>query len=159
MGLTFWIQVVPVVVLLILGFSVGTVVERAHFRRLRRREQALRDVLVTDVQTLPAGCVMQRCGLVVGEVVIASDYFKTFAANLRKLVGGELRSFETLMTRARREAIVRMTESARRMGANRVVNVRLATSNIGAIGRRRAAAMVEVYAYGTAVYVPAAPPR
>lgn len=159
MGFGFLVQVVPVIVLLILGFSIGTVVERAHFKRLAAREAALSDMLVTNLRRPPEGVDARTCGLVVGEVVIASDYFKTFAAALRKLIGGELRTFESLMVRARREALLRMLESAERMGANSVINVRFATSNIGSVGRRRAAAMVEMYAYGTAIHVsPAATP-
>ncbi len=157
MGFQFLIQILPVVVLLILGFSVGTLVERAHFKRLAVREAALSDMLVTDLRSLPGGTGARTFGLVTGEVVIASDYFKTFAASLRKLIGGELKTFESLMMRARREALLRMMESAKRLGANGVANVRYATSNIGSMGRRRAAAMVEMYAYGTAIYVPAPP--
>ena len=159
MGFQFWIQVGPVIVLLILGFSVGTLVERAHLKRLQARETALSRMLVTDLRKLPPGCAATPCGLVTGEVVIASDYFKTFAAAIRKIVGGELRTFESLMVRARREALLRMMESARRMGANAVVNVRYSTSNIGSMRRRRAAAMVEMYAYGTAIYIPPQPHR
>lgn len=150
----FWIQIGPVILLLILGLSIGTFVERLHFRRLAAREAALSHILVTDLRTLPPGCAVEPFGLVTGEVVISSDYFKTFAASLKKLIGGELRTFETLMERARREALVRALESADRMGANRLVNVRFATSNIGSMKRKRMAAMVEMYAYGTAIYVP-----
>ena len=153
MGFQFWIQAVPFVVLLILGISIGGFVERAHFRRLARREDALRHILVTDLKTLPPGGSAKCYGLVEGEVVIASDYFKTFAAGIRKMLGGELRTYETLMERARREALVRMTEAAQRMGANHVMNVRFTSSSIGGTGRSRAAAMVEVYAYGTAIHV------
>ena len=152
MGPQFWIQFVPIIVLLVLGFTVGGLVERAHFKRLAVREAALSHMLVTDLRTLPAGCG-PPCGMVTGEVVIASDYFKTFAAALRKLVGGELRTFETLMERARREAMVRMLEAAHQQGANAVVNVRFATSNIGSMRRKKAAAMVEMYAYGTALRI------
>lgn len=157
MGWEFWLQVAPIAVLLVFGFTVGGIVERAHFRRLKEREAALRDMIVTDLKSFPAGHASQPFGLVTGQVVIASDYFKTFAAGLKKLIGGNLRTYESLMERARREALVRMMESARQMGANRVINVRFSTSNIGSGGpqrRRRGAAMVEMYAYGTAVYVP-----
>ena len=157
MGLPFWLQVAPVAVLLVFGFTIGGIVERAHFRRLKEREAALHDMIVTDTKAFPSGYAPQPFGLVTGQVVIASDYFKTFAAGLRKLIGGDLRTYETLMERARREALVRMMESAKHMGANRVINVRFSTSNIGSGGaqrRRRGAAMVEMYAYGTAVYVP-----
>ena len=157
MSWQFWLQFAPFVVLLAFGFTIGGIVERAHFRRLQVREDALRDMIVTDVKTFPPRCASEPFGMVMGQVVIASDYFKTFAAGLRKLVGGDLRAYETLMERARREALVRMLESARQMGANYVVNVRFATSNIGSGGahrRRRGAAMVEMYVYGTAVFVP-----
>ena len=86
MGFQFLIQVLPVIVLLILGFSVGTLVERAHFKRLAIREAALSDMLVTDLRSIPGGTDARTYGLVTGEVVIASDYFKTFAATLRKLI-------------------------------------------------------------------------
>ena len=57
------------------------------------------------------------------------------------------------MERARREAVLRMMESAQRLGANQVVNVRMASSDIGSGKRRRPAAMVEMYACGTALKV------
>ncbi len=153
--MAFWFQVIPVLVVLVLALFVGTFVERRHFRSLATREAQFRDMLVTDTGRLPVGCAAVPFGLVIGEVVVASDYFKTFVANLKKLVGGELRTFETLMERARREALLRLMERARAMGANRVLNVRFASSNIGGTSRRRKnAAMVEMYAYGTAIYVP-----
>ncbi len=159
MGSVFFFQVLPILALLILGFSIGTIVERAHFRRLDARERALDDMLVTDLRSPPSGAKVENRGLVTGEAVIASDYFKTFAASLRKLVGGELHTFESLMVRARREALVRMLESARSGGANGVINVRFATSNIGSMRRNKKAAMVEMYAYGTAIHFEQPPSR
>jgi len=153
-GLQFWIQVVPFAVLLTLGFTVGGFMERRHLRRLNVMEAELADVIVTDLKVLPGGVSAQPCGLVTGEVVIASDYFKTVAAKIKGLFGGELRTFQTLMDRARREALVRLAQRAKAMGANHVYNVRFATSNIGAMRRKRASAMVELYAYGTAAYLP-----
>ena len=147
------IQLAVVLVLLAAGFSIGTLVERRHFRRLERREAALRHILVTDTRTLPPGCQRKPFGMVTGEVVVSADYFKTFAAQLKKIIGGELRTYETLMERARREALVRAMEAAQRMGANCVVNVRFATSIIGSLQRHGRAAMVEMYAYGTALCV------
>jgi uncharacterized protein YbjQ (UPF0145 family) len=148
------IQIGPVVLLLILGFSIGGWVERRHFRKLEQREAALTYMVLTDLKTLPEGCAGEPAELVTGEVVIASDYFKSFAANLKKLVGGELRTYESLLERGRREAILRMMEMAQRIGANAVYNVRLTTSNLGSVRRKKAAAMAEVLAYGTAVRLP-----
>jgi len=150
----FWLQILPILVLLLLGFTVGGFVERAHFKRLDEREVALRYMLVTDLKNPPQGLSARSCGLVVGEVVIGSDYFKTVAAKLKSLFGGELRTFQTLLTRARREALLRMMECAKQMGANGVINVRFESSNIGAMRGKKASAMVEMYAYGTAVFLP-----
>lgn len=153
--MAFWIQLLPFLILLIIGLFAGTFVERRHFASLAAREEEYRDMFVTDTKPIPHGCSGQAFGLVIGEVVVASDYFKTFVAGLKKLVGGELRTYESLMERARREALLRMMERARLIGANRVLNVRFASSSIGGMSRRRKkAAMVEMYAYGTAVYVP-----
>ena len=148
------LQIGPIVILLVLGFTVGGWRERRHFKNLARREAALGDMLLTDTKTPPEGCVGEPAELVVGEVVVGSDYFKSFTANLKKLVGGELRTFESLLERARREAIVRMMENAERLGANQVINIRLATSSISRMKRNKGAAMVEVLAYGTAISVP-----
>lgn len=149
----FWIQIVPVLVLLALGFGVGSFVERAHFRRLCKRESGVSDILLTDLRRALTDAEVTSLGMVFGEVVIASDYFKTFAASLRNIIGGQVRAYESLMERARREAILRMTESAQRLGANQVINIRLASSDIGSKKRRGSAAMVEIYAYGTAIRV------
>lgn len=147
------IQFAVPVALLIVGVSAGTWTERRHFRRLAIREAALKDMLCTDTRALPAGCTVHNKSMVVGEVVVASDYFKTFVSQLRKIVGGELRAFETLMERARREAAVRMLERAKSLGANGVINIRYASSNIGSMRGKRRAAMVEMYAYGTAIQI------
>jgi len=149
----FWFQILPILVLLALGFTVGGFVERAHFKRLDEREAALGDMLVTDLKRPPKGVSARSCGLVIAEVVIGSDYFKTMAAKLKSLFGGELRTFQTLLTRARREALLRMMEQAQQMGANAVINVRFASTNIGAMRRKKPSAMVELYAYGTAVFL------
>jgi uncharacterized protein YbjQ (UPF0145 family) len=134
-----------------IGFGVGTAIERAHFRDLARREEALRGIVVSNLRTAPSGFVVAPGQLVTGSVVISSDYFKTVAASLKKLIGGEVRSFERMMERARREALCRMLEDAQRRGARTVINVRYETSSIGGLGPQRMP-MAEVIAYGTALF-------
>jgi len=91
------IQFALPVALILVGVFAGKWTERRHFRRLAIRESALSDMLCTDTRSLPAGCTVRNKSMVVGEVVVASDYFKTFVSKLRRIVGGELRAFETLM--------------------------------------------------------------
>ena len=91
-----------------------------------------------------------QCDLVAGNVVVSIDYFKQVAAGLRSLIGGRVSAYETLLERARREAILRMKEDAINKGADAVFNVKLETSSITK-GRRQQIGCVEIYAYGTAI--------
>jgi uncharacterized protein YbjQ (UPF0145 family) len=131
-----------------LGLVVGKSVEYSHLRSLAQREEALRSMIATNLRRAPAG--HPATSGVSGSVVIGSDYFKTLVAGLKKLIGGEIRSYERMLERARREALCRMLESARAQGATTVVNVRYETSSIGGIGSK-SPPMAEVVAYGTAL--------
>jgi len=87
-------------------------------------------------------------------VTIASDAMKNWLARWRKLFGGEIRSYETLQRRARREACLRVVEQARAAGYNAVCNLRLDGVDVaGAATSPQAgkqAAIVSVIASGTA---------
>ena len=146
----FLLYVILPLLLLLSGLVIGSFVEAAHLRGLAVRESNLSGILVSDMKRLPENWLVSDPVLVVGEVVIATDYFKVFAASIRKLFGGRVRSYETLMERARREAIVRMLELARQSGANVVCNVRVETATIQGKQKGKSGG-VEVMAYGTAV--------
>ncbi len=139
-------------VLIGLGYTVGRWREQSHLKSLAIREEALGHIVVTDLKTVADPKTASSGSLVMGEAVIATDYFKSIATQLRNLIGGEMKSMQSLVDRARREAIVRMLEQADRAGATEVHNVRLETSNIrSATSRNKAAISVEMLAFGTAV--------
>ena len=138
--------------LLAVGFFNGRRVERKHLRQLDAREAAVGHLILTNTKFIPPELDFQRGELFVGEVVIASDYFKNFLAAIRGFFGGEIRSLETLLVRARREATLRVVEAAAAKGAVAVFNLRLETSNVGATKGKKKAAMGEIVAYGTACY-------
>jgi uncharacterized protein YbjQ (UPF0145 family) len=82
--------------------------------------------------------------------VISVVAFKRFVAGLRTLVGGPIRGYESLLDRARREAILRLKEDARARGFQAVVNVRLETTRIArARADGKGTVGVEVLAFGT----------
>lgn len=136
--------------LLFLAYFTGSYLERRHFASIRRREAETRDLMVFASKQLPADRPCRDARLVMGSVVISSDYFKTFLAGLRALIGGKIHAYETLLDRARREAILRMKEEAAASGANMVFNVKFETARIMS-GRGKGAISVEAFAYGTAV--------
>ena len=74
--------------------------------------------MVTDLRTVPPGMEPQSARLVMGATVVASDYLKTFLSGFRMVFGGEMKVLiSTMINRARREARLRMIESARQAGA------------------------------------------
>lgn len=138
-------------ILLILGIIFGSLNERRHHQQLRKDEAALAHIDVYTLKSVPkryAPELEDNAVLVTGSVVIAIDYFKQLAALLRRIVGGRLRSYESLVDRARREAIVRMQKEADALGASAIYNVRIEFSIIGQQPRMSGA---ELLAYGTAV--------
>jgi uncharacterized protein YbjQ (UPF0145 family) len=119
------------VALLLGGWLIGGRRERAHLRDLARREARNADILRTDLRAYgPADPAAGAC-LVTAEVVIGSDYCKAFFAGLRKLIGGNLRSYETLLERARREAVMRLVEQARSQRFDALCCIRVETSSVG----------------------------
>lgn len=137
-------------ILLVLGYVVGSKVESSHFQSLAMREQSLSGILVSDLKRVPPSWQVSDPVLVVGEVVIATDYFKVFTAGIRGLFGGHIVGYEKLVERARREAICRMLEKAQQSGANVVWNVRIETATISGKQKKKSGG-VEVIAYGTAM--------
>ena len=136
--------------LALIGLVVGRIIERRHYASIRRREQQAADILVFAVRFPPPSLVAPAMSLVSGSAVIADDYFKSLVASLHNLFGGRMRSYESLLDRARREAVLRMKAQARRAGAGMIVNVKMQTFAVP--GRRPGSTRaVEVLAYGTAL--------
>lgn len=143
------IELIVLVVLSTLGYFFGRLAERRHFASIIEREAKYRELLVFNEATLPPGN-WSAGPLVGGSVVVSVDYFKRLAAGLRALFGGRLTTYESLLERGRREALLRMKENALRVGATMVINVRLETASISK-GQGDQIGSVEVYAYGTAL--------
>ncbi|MCF6266739.1 MAG: YbjQ family protein [Desulfuromusa sp.] len=145
-------DLVIVLVLAILGYTVGSLAEKRHYRSIIKREkELLKMAVVTAEGSFPPGKVGSSA-LVSGSVVISIDYFKRLLAILRNIFGGRVKSYESLVDRARREAILRMKESARKQGANMIINMRLETATIGrSANKRKSVGSVEAIAYGTAI--------
>ncbi len=154
-----FINLAFIIVPIIIGLVVGSLVERRHYRSIRRRE--------TDTMAQPAvplglsalsGVTIERAHLVTGSTVVAMDAFKAVLAGLRFLFGGRVGGYESLIDRARREATLRMKVAAG--DADAILNVRLETFAIGGrFGGSGALTSVEAVAYGTAVWVGSGPKR
>jgi len=103
-------------------------------------------MIYTNVETIPGKQIVEHFGIVQGSTVRAKHLGRDFMASLKNIVGGELKGYTELLQDSREEAMQRMGEQARQMGANAVVNVRFATSSV-------AQGAAELFVYGTAVRV------
>jgi uncharacterized protein YbjQ (UPF0145 family) len=144
-------NLIILLVLISLGYVFGKLSERNHYKSIIEREKKLL-ALPTTSSKYPIGEAINinDSHLVQGNVVISVDYFKRMLAGLHNFFGGTVQSYETLLDRARREAILRLKESCPQ--ADQIINLRLETSSIYKGGKNSIGA-VEILAYGTAIYL------
>ena len=139
--------VVPVVGVLV-SWTVGGYLQRRHLAHIAERREALAGVVVTNLR-LPVGASPT---LVVGDAVISAGYLRGLLAKVKKIFGGELRSYRTIMFRAREEAQLRMLAAAQASGCDAVANVRIDTVDLATTTNKSnsPATYVAILASGTA---------
>jgi uncharacterized protein YbjQ (UPF0145 family) len=104
------------------------------------------EMIITNIETVPGKNIVEHFGMVSGNTIRAKHVGRDIMATLKNLVGGEIKSYTRLLQESREQAMERMIEQARQLGANAIVNVRLSTSSV-------AQGAAELYAYGTAVRI------
>ncbi|HDI11615.1 MAG TPA: YbjQ family protein [Candidatus Acetothermia bacterium] len=101
-------------------------------------------MIVTTTEGIPGHEVVEILGLVRGNTVRARHLGRDVLAGLRNVVGGEIKEYTEMLSKAREEALQRMISQAEELGADAVVGVRFTTS-------QTMAGAAEILAYGTAV--------
>jgi len=101
-------------------------------------------MIITTTETLPNREIIEILGVARGSTVRSRNAIRDFTAGLKNIVGGELTEYTKLQASSREQAMERMMKDAEKMGADAVINIRLATSVI-------AQGASEILAYGTAV--------
>jgi len=135
--------------LVALGFFAGRRAERKHYESIHAREARFLKLPAVSVRHWDEDREVAESKLVTGSVVISADYFKRLLAGLRNIFGGRMRSYESLVDRARREAILRLKEQW--PDADIIVNLRMETSTISDRKGQGGISCVELVAYGTAI--------
>ena len=103
-------------------------------------------MIITNVETVPGKVIVAHYGLVAGNTIRAKHLGRDIMTSLKNIFGGELKGYTELMKESRAQAVQRMIDNAKQLGANAIVNVRFSTSSVGQ-------GAAELYAYGTAVKV------
>ena len=102
-------------------------------------------ILVTT-PTIQNKEITDTLGIARGSTVRARNVGQDIFAGLKNLIGGEISEYTKLQAQSREQALPRMQEDAKQLGANAVVNVRLTTSMV-------MQGCSEILAYGTAVII------
>ena len=122
-------ELIAFIALVALGYFAGSLAERKHYASIESREEALLHLPSVTIRKVEDEGQVEKAQLVSGNAVISVDYFKRLLAGLRTLVGGRVKTYESLLDRARREAILRMKWQC--PGAEAIVGFRIETSTIG----------------------------
>lgn len=104
------------------------------------------DIIIVSTPYVPGYKITKTCGFTWGLIVRSRGLGGNVVAGLRTIFGGEIHEYTELLNESRSHALERMTDHARKMGANAVISVDFDSSEIGQ-------SMTEVLACGTAVIV------
>lgn len=140
------------VFVIILAMFTGTILEKKHYASIHEREEKYKRLPAIPSADFDFEHPVAETRMVCGSVVVSIDYFKKFLANLRNIFGGRISSYESLLDRGRREAILRMKEEF--PAADIIVNLRMETSSVSQgnmNSKSNSLGSIEVLAYGTAV--------
>lgn len=103
-------------------------------------------MLLSNLEAVPGKQIVEHLGLVSGSTVRSKHLGRDLMASLKNIAGGELKGYTELLNESRQEAVDRMIDQGKSLGANAIVNVRFSTSSV-------ASGAAELYVYGTAVRI------
>lgn len=103
-------------------------------------------MIVVTTESIAKKKVTRTLGIVKGNTVRACHLGEDIMAYVKNLVGGELAEYTEVIAQAREQALDRMVQEARDLGANAVLGLRFSTFYV-------TQGTAEIMAYGTAVCV------
>jgi uncharacterized protein YbjQ (UPF0145 family) len=104
------------------------------------------DSMTTTAFSLDGHRIVKNLGLVRGITVRSRSVIGNFGASIQSIFGGNITIYETLCEQAREQALEKMFQHARELGANAVIGVRYDATEL-------MPGITEVLCYGTAVLV------
>ncbi|MFW6084209.1 MAG: YbjQ family protein [Gemmatimonadota bacterium] len=101
-------------------------------------------MMITPSSEIAGRRVTESLGLVRGNTIRARHLGQDILAVFRNMIGGEVREYTKMMAESREQAIDRMIEEARSLGADAVINLRFTTAYV-------MGSAAEILVYGDAV--------
>ncbi len=103
-------------------------------------------MIISTLDYIVGKKIKQDLGIVKGNTVRARHIGHDFMAWLRNIVGGEIIDYTKMIAESREQAMDRMIQEAEELGAEAIINIQFATSEV----MRNAA---EILVFGNAVLV------
>ena len=103
-------------------------------------------MIVINTESVPGKEVVKILGLVQGNTIRAKHAGRDIMAGFKNFVGGEISGYTKLMAESREQSLDRMIAEATELGANAIIEIRFATSQVMQMA-------AEILVYGTAVVV------
>jgi uncharacterized protein YbjQ (UPF0145 family) len=103
-------------------------------------------MLLSTTDTIHGKKIIKHLGLVRGNTIRARHVGKDIMAGFKNFVGGEISGYTKLMAESREQSLDRMIAEATELGANAIIEIRFATSQVMQMA-------AEILVYGTAVVV------
>ncbi len=101
-------------------------------------------MILSTTHSVPNREITEILGIARGSTVRARNIGRDIIAGLKNIVGGEIEEYTQLQAQAREQAMQRMVDDAKRLGADAIVGILITTAMVtnGA---------AEILAFGTAV--------
>ncbi len=101
-------------------------------------------MILSTTHSVPNREITEILGIARGSTVRARNIGRDIVAGLKNIVGGEIEEYTQLQAQAREQAMQRMVDDAKRLGADAIVGILITTAMVtnGA---------AEILAFGTAV--------
>ena len=101
-------------------------------------------MIITTTPNIEGKQVSEVLGIARGNTVRSRNVARDIFATLKNVVGGEIEEYTKLQAQSREQAISRMKDDAKSLGADAIINVRITTSMI-------MQGCSKIMVYGTAV--------
>ena len=101
-------------------------------------------MIIVTTESVSGYTITEHLGSVIGNTIRARHLGKDIMAGFRTILGGEIKEYTGMLAESREQALIRMRDKAKELGADAVVGVRFQTSMI-------LSGTAELLVYGTAV--------
>lgn len=101
-------------------------------------------MILSTTHSVPNREITEILGIARGSTVRSRNIGRDILAGLKNIVGGEIEEYTQLQAQAREQAMQRMVDDAKRLGADAIVGIEITTAMV-------TSGAAEILAFGTAV--------